>query len=117
MRAYKVVRDDGKKYKPAICMARVPYEIGKWTVPPEEADDEGYGLLVFSTLKDAKAFILGSFPGYRKIFLCEVRGVYKNLPPRRFAYTSSPWLEGVGLGSWPLGTLMVSAVKLLEEVK
>jgi hypothetical protein len=117
MRAYKVVRGDGKKHKPAICMARVSYEIGKWTVPPEDADDEGYGLLVFSTLKDAKAFILGSFPGYRKIFLCEVRGVYKSLPPMRFSDSAVPWLEVVSSGSWPPGTLMVSAVKLLKEVK
>ena len=117
MRAYKVVRDDGKKYKPAICMARVSYEIGKWTVPPEDADDKGYGLLVFSTLEDAEAFTRYSPPGYRKIFLCEVRGVYKNLPLRRYSDSALPWLEVISLGDWPSGTLMVSAVKLLEEVK
>jgi len=115
---YKIVREWGKELESIVASPPTNYKIGEWTVAPEEADELGYGLLVYDSEERAKE---ATFFNFEKLFTCEVRGIYPNLPPLHYWGDTYPWRPDRrfrdGPHPWPQGTVMVTAVKLLEEVE
>ena len=94
--------------------AKVSYGIGQVSTPPPWLEAQGYGLLVFSTLEQARHW--AKTWGECRVFECEV-GEVMPLPPccstfvasfrGRLAPIRDPWLEG---------SVMVSSVTLTKEV-
>ena len=115
---YKIIKKGGKKLQSLVASPPTNYKIGEWTVASEEADELGYGLLVFESVEQAKESICTR---HVNLFTCEVRGIYPNLPPMKHWRADHPWREEWrflhGRHFWPRGTVMVTAVKLLEEVE
>lgn len=116
---YKVVEarknraNTAERYYSAIACGDfgVEYLISKWVMAPEWLRDKGYNLLVFDDLEAAKR--LAKEADYFRIFLVNIEGIEKELPPFR------SMLSGAIIGDgkrWPVGTVMVEKVKLTKQV-
>ena len=106
--------------------AKVEYIPDVWVKAPLWLAHKGYHLFVFDNLKiaeynavtnvqDTKAGVV-MFNSF--VYSCEVQGVYSQLP--QYLNRMSLWdgkVECSTFELFPLGTVMVQKVKLLEEVK
>jgi len=115
---YKVVtKIPDNKYVSAIVSgkARVEYKIGKYAMSPEWLLKNGYGLLVFDTIRNAKIF-----KGHNdKLFTCKCI----NKLPLKKRLSFIILRKGLDIfsseqkGNFPEGSLMFEKVMLLEEIK
>ena len=105
-------------HKPAI----VVYHKNTTIVAPKHFADHGYNLCVFSELHHASCFItLDTFPQKYTHVIWEVKGA---LTPIRRYRCSLPFSTGEihpintlrPVGAWPVGTMMMSKLKLVRQV-
>ena len=103
----------------ACCEHRVCYSTEEYVSAPKALADLGYHLLVFSDLRCAIRFLkCNTEPDYRswaKLFRCAVKGIVEDMPPMLWepGTTTKLW----GNGAWPISTVMVEEVMLLEEIE
>jgi hypothetical protein len=94
----------------------VYYEVDEWVTAPTWLADNGYGIFVFNTLRDAMEF---SRCFYRPIIWeCEIEGIYSELPLAIQADgLEHGWIAFTDpLFCFPEGTIMVEKVKLIRKV-
>ena len=131
---YKVVRQDASgnfisarafPIEGSIVFGRIQYKIGVWAYPLATSN-----LFVFDSLEHAQSFVKDFVaedrnPVEEKIFTCEVIGGYRPKYICKFIHDIEQFwrnwnrrkkISGFGMKP-PKGTVLVEAVKLLEEVK
>lgn len=116
MSYYKVVRPSlysGKLYSSyAKGKAKVEYEVGKLSTPPDWLMSKGYGLTVFDSLKAAMDYS-STYP----IYLVAIVGTAREPEPLcSDAYLQTGMLVLRNWGKFPNGTRMVDGVILMREV-
>ena len=125
MRVYKVVRKVEGRLVSAVASAAGPgvkviYKIGGWVSAPRWLRREGYHILAFHSIEDAKEWIEGMHPVLADgLEIWEARGE-GIINPRKRAIPI--WFLKVGLMDerygfeWPIGTVMCKRVKLIKKV-
>ena len=134
-RYYKIVSPDTENYLSSCIVfgpASIEYIPDQWVVAPSFLAVDGYHLTVFSTLDNARKFIIdecGAFGMMMQIWEVEVEGVLTNLPPvrsvthvstgtpvRSVAHASTGTPGNTFPGAWPPGTAMAKKVMLKRRV-
>jgi len=111
---------EGKERSLAVynTKAEVKYEVGEWTEAPQWLAGNGYHLLVFNTLRNAKKFLRGyMYTICPHIWRCEVKEKFFIMP---FQLTGDSLEQGFIAPlpgcKFPEGSVMVKKVKLIDLV-
>ena len=122
MQVYKVVErlDDGTLVSVvAYGRARVVYTPNEWTAAPDWLRRYGYHLTAFTNYDDAYRFakkVISVKP--MEIWLAEAKGVIDDLPPMLFSLRLAAGIMDKSVyWTWPLGTVMCKALKLVKKLK
>ena len=102
-----ILGDDISSMK-ATGKAEVKYRIGEFVEAPEWLAEQGYHLLVFDNIYDARNMLCD-------IFKAEAEEEMP-LPPRLFSNELENGLIEACTLPWPRGTKMYKRVKLLEQI-
>ena len=126
MKHYKVVLDFDGKYVSAVVFNRavVTYSTETWAKAPAELAENGYHLLVFSSLGVAESFALSNrgCGQVARIFEVHVRGIVTLTETGRFdryrvsQYSIRECMKNSIWWPWPEGSVMARKVKLVREV-
>lgn len=100
---------------------QISYKVGEWVSPPAKALELGFGICVFDTLSAATEY--ASAWCNAVVYKCEVIPL-ENPRPRRLwvcdasleVFNDLASLADLEPARWTEGTILVAAVKLLEEV-
>jgi hypothetical protein len=97
--------------------AYVQYKVWEFVTAPDWLASQGYHLLVFDNIKDAKH----NFCHLNDIlWKCEVKDIQEGLPACHYVHEiNNGFLSKSNTKTimWPAGTIMVKAVKLIKEIK
>jgi len=122
MNVYKVVErlDDGTLASAvAFGKAKVVYIPNEWVAAPKWLRESGYHLTAFREYEYAYTFAkkVISFKPW-EIWLAEAEGVLEKLPPSRYMLLLAQGKLGeYAWDSWPKGTVMCRALKLVKKLK
>lgn len=78
--------------------ARVQYRVGKWVKAPDWLAEKGYHLFVFDTLENATREASGHNPSFVNIWECEIRGLFRTLPPFLSSVCLDHYNNGLSIG-------------------
>jgi hypothetical protein len=97
------------------------YDLKNKNHPEKWLKDKGYWLLAFKTLKAAKKFLVGSscYGESFAIYKAEADKIKSVLPNRssELYHTKVDFRPELFVASWPIGTIMVDGLRLIEKVK
>jgi len=98
--------------------AEVKYEVGRPSTPPDWLAAQGYGLLVFTDLTEARVWAHRWGRNDCAVFECAVGGLITPLPRRCsvFAVGFKGQLIPAQTPLWPERTAMVTSLTLEKEV-
>ena len=94
---------------------RVEYRIGEFATTTSQAAKQGYFPLAFSHESEAHYFLFYMLYTNGAIFRARAKGLVTPTPPMKILTRSGDMLE-LNAGTWPIGTVMVEEIMLVEEI-